>query len=1064
MVAEFHARSAFSFLHGASHPEAMIRRAAELGYRSVALLDRMGFYGSARAHHTAVECGIRAVTGASFVMPDGSDLPLIAMTREGYRNLSRHLTRAQVGRESQNVFSDDLLSQPVEMLAGIVCLTGDKEGKLYRLVAANRCREAEEWLARLVACFGRDRVRVELVLHRQRGEMRVARYLEQLAEHQKVATLASNAPLYARRQERVMADAFSCLRQGTTLDGAGRSLLANAERYLKSPAAMRELFADFPSAWKEVQRLEEQVVFELDDLGYRFPSYRDPETRRLLAPEEEVSMLRTAAYEGARKRYERLSKRVRELLEKELSLILRLGFSGYFLIVGDIVRYAKSCGILCQGRGSAANSVVCYALGITAVDPVENGLLFERFLSENRKSWPDIDIDFPSGSRREQVIQYVYRLYAPHGAAMTANVITYKPRSAFREMSRVLGFSEEIADRFSKICGGPRVQDPRQEMEQGAGVDAPMETFYSSSKVEGFTETAVRAGVPENHPRFKALSYLYQEALRLPRHMGQHSGGMIICDQRLDEVVPLQPSAMPNRLIVQWDKDDCEDLGIIKVDLLGLGMLAAMEETLSLCAARGNPVDLAQIPKDDPATYAMMQRADTVGTFQVESRAQMATLPILKPESFYDVVIEVAIIRPGPIVGDLVHPYLNRKSGREVIDYIHPEFEPVLKRTLGVPLFQEQILRMAMIIAGFSGADADELRRAMSFKRSDERMQRVIEKLHAGMAERGIRGEVRERVVRSIQSFALYGFPESHAISFALIAYSSCYLKAHYPAEFYTGLLNSLPMGFYSASTLIQDARHHGIRVRPVCVKESIEATTVTRLGEIRLGLRRVKGLRESLIRRLLFEREKSPFRSLADFMSRVMPNARERRLLAKAGALNAIPEVDHRRDALWQCELPHFDDLLKEAVHRGRSPLSPMSPEERLHADFETQGHTTGPHPMRLWRKRHPHMHYPTAVAFLDWEHGKSVALAGMVICRQRPGTAKGHCFLSLEDETGIANVFVPCRVFEEYRLTISTEPFLLVHGRVQVGEGGTVTLYTHHLEALPDGARLENQSHDFH
>ncbi len=540
---------------------------------------------------------------------------------------------------------------------------------------------------------------------------------------------------------------------------------------------------------------------------------------------------------------------------------------------------------------------------------------------------------------------------------------------------------------------------------------------------------------------------------------------MVVCDHGLDAVVPIQPATMPGRTVVQWDKDDCEDLGIVKIDLLGLGMLAAMEHAMEIRSRRGAPVDLAKIPKDDPAVFDLLCRADTIGTFQVESRAQMATLPILRPRIFYDLVVEVAIIRPGPIVGDLVHPYLRRRSGREPVDCIHPACEETLGRTFGVPLFQEQVLRMAMDVAGFSGAEADELRRAMAFKRSDERMERVTAKLRLRMTERGIGEEVQAKIIAAIGSFALYGFPESHAISFAMLAYTSCWLKVHHPAEFYTSIINNQPMGFYSVHTLLEDARRRGVRVKPVCCLSSEAETTIEDDRTIRLGLHRLKGLSAATAERIVAARKEREFSSLEDFVTRVRPTEKERRILARAGALNRLPKVTHRRQALWQIELPFHADLLTSATSDSSACLSPMATAERVSADFEIQGASTGPHPMRLWRERSESRGILRATDLQNLPHGIPVWVAGMVICRQRPSTAKGHCFISLEDETDIANLFVKRETFHRLRLVITSESFLLAEGLLQRSEGDQPTVYVHHIEPL---AGMETAhaagSHDFH
>ena len=900
---ELHARSAFSFLRGASQPEELAKHAAALGFPAMALCDRDGVYGAARFYAAAREHGLRAIVGAELTMRDGSILPVLVQNRDGYRNLCRLITRAKL-RGSKTEAPIHWADLP-EFAPGLVCLTGDEEGALRQALERGDTAAAQSGVRRLVEIFGEGNVFVEIQRHLERGEEIVNDGLVQLARTERLPLLASNGVLHAHRAQRQALDVFTCIRNHTHLDAAGLLLSRNAERALKPARLMSALFADLPEALRNTVTLAERLDFSLENLGYEFPRYPAP-------PGETMdSFLRKVTLSGARARYTHLGPKVMDQLNRELALIEKLGFAGYFLIVWDIANFCTEHDILMQGRGSAANSAVCYSLGITACDPISNNLLFERFLSEGRKGWPDIDLDLPSGDRRESVIQELYRRYGRHGAAMTANVITFRGRSSMREIGKALNLPPDVLSRLSSLYAGgdfPHTLD--------------LQTHLG------------KAGLPHGHPREAAFISCYQQIHGLPRHLGQHSGGMIICEGMLDSIVPLENASMPGRVVAQWDKDDCEDLGIIKVDLLGLGMMSVLQESLELCRERGAPVEIATIPRDDPAVFEMMQKADTVGVFQIESRAQMATLPRLRPECFYDVVIEVAIIRPGPIHGDLVHPYLNRRAGREPIDCIHPLLEPVLKRTLGVPLFQEQILKVAMVIADFTGAEAEELRRALSFHRSQERMQKVIVKLRAAMERKGVGPEAMEKIIRGVTSFALYGFPESHAISFANLVWISAWLKVHRPVEFFTGLFNNQPMGFYSPATLLRDARRHGVLFKPVSVLHSDWKCTVEELkappqreGDeplevlpaIRLGFRMMRGLSEEHAKQIVAERAQRPFASLSDFRSRIQLDRDELRVLATAGALNGL--AAHRRDALWKVEESALDsDDLFACLSQGRN------------------------------------------------------------------------------------------------------------------------------------------------
>ena len=1027
--AELHVRSAFSFLRGSASPEQLAEAAAACGIAAVALCDRNGLYGAPRFYSAATRCGIRAIVGVELTMEDGTVLPVLVENRTGYCNLCRLITTARL-RGTKT----DAPVQWAELGAfseGLVALTGDEEGPLMRLVETDDLPAAEEVLQRLIGIFGPKSVFVEMQHHQLRGREATLNVLYQLARSQGLLPIASNGVRYALDTQRSALDVFTCVRQHTTLDAAGDLLSANAQAHMKTPEQMQHLFSAWPGAVENTAILAERLTFGLRDLGYEFPRYPVPDGETM------DSVLWKVTMQGARKRYQDLRPAVHAQLERELTLIRKLGFSGYFLIVWDIVNFCVDNNILVQGRGSAANSAVCYSLGITACDPIAYELLFERFLSEGRTSWPDIDLDLPSGERRERVIQEVYRRYGRHGSAMTANVITYRGRSAMREIGKALGFSPDILQRFSSLF---------------ASGDFP-HTLELKEQIR-------KAGVPDSHPRAAAALSLYQQIHGLPRHLGQHSGGMIICQGQLDSIVPLEPASMPGRTVAQWDKDDCEDLGIIKVDLLGLGMMATLQDTLELCKRRGRPIDLAALPQDDPTTYAMMRKADTVGVFQIESRAQMATLPRMKPTRFYDVVVEVAIIRPGPIQGDMLHPYLARRSGREPVHYIHPDLEPVLRRTLGVPLFQEQLLRIAMVMADFTGSEAEELRRALSFHRSHERMDKVCVKLRAAMQRKPVQPEVIEQIVKAVQSFAVYGFPESHAISFAMIAYASAWLKAHRGVEFLAGLLNNQPMGFYSPATLLKDGLRHGIRAKPVSVIHSFRECTVIDDETLRLGLCMVRGLSESNAVRIVAERGKRAFDSLADFQLRVPLSKAEARTLAKIGAFNGL--ADHRRDALWKVErVREQGDLFAPIMETDPAPLSMMKPMERTFADYEGMAATTGPHPMALIRGQLSGLRTASELAAL--RGGERVRVAGAVICRQRPGTAKGFVFLSLEDETGISNIILEPKFFEMHRLVVTQEPFLCVEGVLQNTENvvHVKALQIGRLEiaALPAGA-----SHDFH
>jgi error-prone DNA polymerase len=1067
MYIELHARSSFSFLEGACTPEDLVRACAQHGMPAMALADRDGVYGSARFHLAAEKSSIRPHIGAEVTSEHGWRYPLLIATRAGYQNLCRLITRTKLrAPKSEGSASDQEMA---EYANGLICLTGGREGPLAQALAQGGMEAGAERLRELCECFGRENVYVELQRHFSREEEARNQAAIAIARKMGLPLLATNGVSYAHPPQREVLDVFTCIRNHCTLSDAGRLLARNSERYLKSPEEMALLFADLPEAIANTGGLSSRLQFTLKDLGYQFPRYPVPDG------ESQMQFLRKRTREGMISRYGPDHQRARQQIERELALIEKLDLSGYFLIVWDIVHFCREHNILVQGRGSAANSAVCYSLGITAVDPVDMDLLFERFLSEERGEWPDIDLDLPSGEQRERAIQYVYERYGQLGAAMTANVITYRGRSASREIGKALALDPEMLDQLSALVGGWEFADANDTLEKrfrDAGLD--------------LSDAVIR--------KFMDLCLMVQD---LPRHLGQHSGGMVVCQGQLDSVVPLEPATMPGRVVVQWDKDDCAEMGIVKVDLLGLGMMAVLEDCIQIIRNDyGEEVDLAHLPADDPTVYSALQKADTVGMFQIESRAQMSCLPRLGPKCFYDIVVQVAIIRPGPIVGEMVNPYLKRRQGREAVDCLHPTLEPVLARTLGVPLFQEQLLRMAMLAAGFTGGEAEELRRAFGFKRSDRRMKEVEIKLRLGMEKNGIAAEIQEKIIRSITSFALYGFPESHAASFALLAYASAYLKCHYLAAFTAAMLNNQPMGFYQPATLVKDAQRHGLRVKPIDITCSDWPCTLEKSGQtpgkldLRLGLRYVKGLREEVGKEMVRQRVARPFASIEDLELRVpVVQKAELAALAAIGALNFISDKRgvHRRDALWQIE--------RAARHAGRlfetqeayaessepfesftdkttetravpgetdSPLLPMTADERLTADFHGTGMTVGPHPMAYHRADMKKQGVRSAIELQKLPHGMPVRVAGAVIARQQPGTAKGFVFLSIEDETGIANAIITPQLFRQDRAVVVRHAFLLIEGILQ-NQDNVISVKAQSIRPIFI-TRAEMTSHDFH
>ena len=1066
---ELHANSAFSFLEGASHPEHLVDIAEEQGMSAMALLDRNGLYGAARFHLRAKEKGIQAHIGAEVAAEGfgGSTasslrmvhqqkrypprLPLLCASQEGYANLCQLITRykmRQPGKGEGFATKDDLH----EFSSGLVCLTGGDEGLLAAALNRGGIHAARAVLEDLQRIYGSENVYVELQRHGLREEEWRNQAALELAESLRLPVIATNGVRYATQYEREVLDVFTAVRNGTDLQHAGRLLQTNSQRHLRCASAMRNLFADVPEAIENTVLLSKRLSFTLQDLGYVFPSYPVPEGESM------ESFLRKRVAEGMESRYtacrdKRLKSRARRQVEKELALIEKLGFAGYFLIVWDVVRHCRENDILIQGRGSAANSIVCYALKITAIDPIRMGLLFDRFLNESRHEWPDIDLDLPSGDKREEAIRYVYRRYGELGSAMTANVITYRGKSASREVGKVLGFDEETLGRLSSLIG----------------------QWEWRRKGETITDNFCHAGFDLKHHRIAKYVDLTERIQDLPRHLGQHSGGMVICQNALNTVVPLERASMPNRTVVQWDKDDCAAMEMVKVDLLGLGMMSVMEECLHLVPKHyGDNVDLGQLPRSKKV-FETLQRADTVGVFQVESRAQMVSLPRNKPRRFYDLVVQVAIIRPGPIVGKMMHPYMRRRQRLEAVTYPLDSLKPVLRRTLGVPLFQEQLLRMAMKVGDFTGAEADELRKAVGMRRSFERMDKLMLKLREGMTKNAIPLEIQNDIVRSIESFALYGFPESHAASFALIAYASAYFKVKYLAAFLCAMLNNQPMGFYTPAVLVKDAQRHGLRVRPMDVQVSERVCTVERdkhgALSVRMGLMYVRGLHARIADAIVAERGRGGlFRGTEDLARRVpVLNRRDMAQLARVGALNWMDGVQHRRDAIWQAEQcsrpagPLLDGTSADEMNLNEpSPLKQMTDEERLVADYSGTGLTTGRHPMAFRRTEMQRAGILSAIELRNAQDGVWVRAAGAIIARQRPGTALGFIFLSMEDETGIANIIIHPELYERGRMLITRGKFLHVEGKLQ-NQDGVVHVKAERVKLL-ELSSADIRSHDFH
>ena len=1024
MFVEVAARTHFSFLRGGSSPRALVERAARLGYDALGIADCDGLYGMVRALEAAEELGVRLVVGCEVALDEDplSFVWLHVATRQGYTSLCRILTeshqrhpkgkaRAPDSGVPRNQFAGLPLARVCESAEGLWCLAPPGSSPS---------------VARLKEAFG-PRLSVAAWRHLDgEDDARVAA-AQAVGRAAGVPVCATHRVLFADPRDKPVFDVLHCIREGVTLDEAGRALLPNAEAHLPSREVMQRLFADHPAWLARSREVADACRFSMRELKYRFPCEIDAPAHDGETADE---ALRRLTLEGARRHWPRgAPPRVLAQIEKELALVAEMQVAPYFLSVETIVGIARSKNILCQGRGSAANSAVCYCLGITAVDPARSNLLFERFLSVERREPPDIDVDFEH-ERREEVIQAIYEKYGRDRAAMVSEIISYRGKSALREVGKAFGLSLEQVDRLSALV-----------------------SWWD--KLDEIEPQRVRAcGFDAGDPRVRQVLAMAYAIQGFPRHLSIHVGGFVLSAEPLVNVAPVEPATMPRRTVIPWDKDDLDTLGFFKVDVLGLGMLTAIRKALAMVAttAREGEGDtaidrLARIPPEDPRVYDALCAADTVGVFQIESRAQMAMLPRLRPRRFYDLVVEVAIVRPGPIQGGMVHPYLRRRSGEEATVLPHPCLAPILERTLGIPLFQEQVMQLAIVGAGYTGGEADQLRRDMAAWKRNGKLARHRERLLEGFAKNGIAREFGERLYQSIEGFGEYGFPESHAASFALLVYASSWLKVHHPAAFAAALVNSQPMGFYSPGSIVKDAERHGVEVLPARVDASDwDCTLEGQDRALRLGLRLVRGLGEEAGKRIEAARRTRAFASVEDLVARAGQGKREVEALAHAGALVGFGLA--RREAMWKVRAPRSD--LFDGVELGDAlpELPPMSRAEQLVLDYETTGVSVGDHAMKVVRPRLPR-HYKSARDLMTANNGARVSTAGMVICRQRPGTASGVVFITMEDETGFVNLILWSRTFEKWRHVATTSSMLVAHGKVE-RQGEVVYVVPDRLEKL--------------
>jgi error-prone DNA polymerase len=1022
--AELHCLSNFTFLRGASQADELVAQAKELGYTALAITDECSLAGVVRAH-TAVKKiggGIQLIIGAEFRLECGLRFVALPRSRPGYARLSRLITR---GRRAAEKGSYALTRADVEEFLGDAAVLA-----LWLPVLDPDVAGQGEWLAQTFA--GRAWIAVELMRDgRDRQRLATCRALS--AVHGLPLTAAGDVHMHVR-ERRPLQDALTAVRHGVTLREAGERLYPNGERHLRERARLARLYP--PELLAETVKIAALIDFSLDELRYEYPRELVP------AGETAASHLRKLTQAGALKRWPQgVPPPMQAKIDYELELIADLEYESYFLTVHDIVSEARRLNILCQGRGSAANSVVCYSLGVTEVDPSRGQLLMERFISRERNEPPDIDIDFEH-ERREEVIQYIYRKYGRDRTALTAVVISYRPRSALRDMAKVIGLDAVQAERLS-------------------GAMQWWDNVVDDARIR-------EAGFEPDNPQVRRLMYLAGQLLGFPRHLSQHVGGFVISQGLLEELVPIENAAMADRTVIEWDKDDLDDLGLLKVDVLGLGMLSALRRGLDLVRDfRGKSFALADVPKEDPHVYEMISRADTIGVFQVESRAQMSMLPRLKPAKFYDLVIEVAIVRPGPIQGGMVHPYLRRRQGLEPVTYPSPAVEKVLERTLGVPIFQEQVMQLAIAAAGFSPGEADQLRRSMAAWKRRGGLGHFEQRLIEGMRERGYDESFARQIFSQIQGFGEYGFPESHAASFALLVYSSAWIKRYEPAAFTCALINSQPMGFYAPAQLVRDARDHGVEVRPISVCASDWDCTLERRADgepaLRLGLRMVKGLSEEAGAQIRVARASAVFASVQDLTLRAGLERRELEALADAGAMRELS--GNRHLTFWQVAGSEQELPLAPVPQRpeGTPLLAPPTEGQNIAADYRSAGLTLGRHPLALLREQLAAAHIVASADLRELPHGRVVRVAGIVTARQRPQSAGGVMFITLEDETGFVNLIVWERVWERARRIANNSRLLEVHGMLQKEELVTHVVAAKLVDRTPMLGTLVTQSRDF-